>query len=96
MTVKSFKLISGEEVVATVVTTLNPTGYTLRKPHILQFQQVAPGQLGLAFIPWTLSNPDIDTVEIPTSAVISVFEPAAKVEKQYLEQTSGISLVSSI
>ena len=106
MTVKSFKMASGEEIVAEVVETKSGnqlavdgglfsnavTAYVVKRPHILQFQPVAPGQLGLAFVPWTLSNPAIERLEIPASAVLVVFDPASKVERQYIEQTSGISL----
>jgi hypothetical protein len=104
--VKSFKLVTGEEVVAEVVRELSGnqvlsemtaysgavTSYIVRRPHVLQFQQVAPGQFGLALIPWTLSAPDIDRLEIPASTVVVCFAPAMNVEKQYLEQTSGIAL----
>lgn len=99
--VMSFKMVSGEEVVAELVSTVTltpdgpPRSYTVRRPHILQFQPVGPGQLGLAFVPWTLSNPAIERLEIPASAVLLTFEPADKVERQYLEQTSGISLAGA-
>jgi hypothetical protein len=98
----SLKLTSGEEVVAELRQTVQVLAgqgpvisYRVKRPHILQFQQMGPGQLGLAFIPWTLSNPDIDEIDIPASHVISAFEPALKVEKQYLQQTSGISLATA-
>jgi hypothetical protein len=99
--VMSFKMVSGEEVVAELVSTKTltpesaPLSYTVRRPHILQFQPVGPGQLGLAFVPWTLSNPAIERLEIPASAVLLTFPPADKVERQYLEQTSGISLAGA-
>ena len=99
--VMSFKMVSGEEVVAelvsmkTVTADSNPISYTVRRPHILQFQPVSAGQLGLVFIPWTLSNPAIEHLEIPASAVLLTFPPVDKVERQYLEQTSGISLTSA-
>lgn len=99
--VMSFKMVSGEEVVAELVSTVTltpdspPRSYTVRRPHILQFQPVGPGQLGLAFVPWTLSNPAIEHLEIPASAVLLTFKPADKVERQYLEQTSGISLAGA-
>lgn len=70
-----------------------PTSYTLRRPNVLRFQPVAPGQVGLAFVPWTLSNPEIETVEIPAEFVISIFDPSEQVTTQYLSQTSGIELI---
>jgi hypothetical protein len=52
------------------------------------------GQIGLAFVPWTLSNPTIEVIEVPAAAVLLVFDPSERVETQYLEQTSGISLTA--
>jgi hypothetical protein len=66
--------------------------YTVRRPHILQFQPMGNGQLGLAFVPWTLSNPTIERLEIPASAVILPFSPSANVEREYIQQTSGLAL----
>ena len=106
----SFKTISGDEIVAEVVREV-PTGnilaegsgastvaaYVLKRPHVLRFQPVAPGQLGLAFVPWTLSNPDITEITLSVKSLIAEpFVPASNVEKQYLEQTSGIDLSSRV
>lgn len=68
--------------------------YNIRKPHILRVQPVGPGQLGLAFVPWMLSNPDVSSVNLPVSSIITEpFEISDQVEKQYLQQTSGIELI---
>ena len=104
-TVLAFKLTSGEEVIAEVVehqvsrlsenTSLtNMNGdYVVRRPHVLRFQPISPGQLGLAFVPWILSNPDIQNVVIFGKSLLAPpFEISAEVEKQYLQQTSGIQL----
>lgn len=103
--VLSFKLISGEEVIAEVVQTNRASSlllegpdtspivsYVVRRPHILQFQPMGNGQLGLAFVPWTLSNPGIERVILPKEAVLLTFEPSSHAERQYIEQTSGIAL----
>lgn len=104
----SFKTIGGEELVAEVVrevtgggiltdTAAPVTAYVLKRPHVLRFQPVGPGQLGLAFVPWTLSNPDISEITLPAKSLIAdPFEPAHRVEQQYLEQTSGIDLSSRV
>lgn len=93
----AFKLHGGDEVVAEVTSTQmgaaeKVVSYTVRRPHILKMQPTGPNQVGLAFIPWTLSNPVIDSLVIPESAIILTFEPSDHVEKQYLSQTSGIEL----
>lgn len=97
--VLAFKIVGGDEVVANVLKTIRSNGvdgditsYIVRRPHILRFQQVAPGQVGLAFVPWTLANPTIDRMTIPVEAVILTFSPDENVEKQYLEQTTGLAL----
>ena len=94
--VKSFKMNSGEEVVAEVLSrTLNGeaiVAYHVRRPHILQFQPVAPGQMGLALVPWTLANPEIERLEMPASAVMLEYEPSDRTARQYLQQTSGIAI----
>lgn len=109
--VLAFKLIGGDEVVAEVldekrhksavlIESKDPVdspvaAYVVRRPHILRFQPVAPGQIGLAFVPWTLSNPEIERLEIPASAVVLSFEPSQNVERQYLEQTSGLAIAKT-
>lgn len=107
--VLSFKLITGQEVVAEIADkktssilmesgsrdTRDVIEYVLRRPHVLEFQPVGPGQIGLAFVPWTLSNPELESVSIPANMIISVFSPSEKVERQYLQQTSGISIAST-
>ena len=89
MQVVSLKLVSGEEL---VVRLLKETAdsFTVDSPQVLQFQQQGNGQLGLAFVPWTISNPDAANIEIPLSMVMAKFTPSPIVEKQYLTQTSRI------
>ena len=104
----AFKMIIGEEVVGEVIDTIydssmllesqkenrgNIKAYKVRRPHVLRFIPSAQGA-NLAFIPWTLANPTIEVMLIPTSAVLLTFPPSANVEKQYLEQTSGLSIAT--
>ena len=103
--VKAFKLVTGEEVIAEVRDsdtqkllleeqrdTRDAVVYTLRHPNVLQFQQVGPGKFGMAMVPYTLSNPDLEEVKIPASKIITIFDVASNVEKQYLEQNTGLAL----
>jgi hypothetical protein len=94
--IKSFKMVTGEEIVAeihhTVMRNDETIAYALRRPHVMQLQQMGPNQVGLAFVPWTLSNPNLDVIEVPVAAILVSFEPSADVERQYLQQTSGIAL----
>lgn len=101
MNIVSFKMITGEELIAELKSTIFQVGaeipefYVVRKPHVFQIQRTSGG-LGLAFIPWTLSNPDIDTLQVPASSVLVTFPPSAKVEEQYIQQTSSIQIAKTI
>lgn len=106
--VLAFKIRSGEEVIAKVESTRTENvsigsglfkekavEWVLSKPHVLRVQQMNNGQLGLSFVPWCLSNPDIAGLILEDDAVLATFEPGSMVERQYLEQTSGISLATA-
>ncbi len=99
----AFKLMGGEEIVAEVLNENRGsmltgmgsesgeiTSYTIRKPHILRFQPVGRNEVGLAFIPWTLSNPTLERVDLPARSVLLTFSPSENVEQQYVSQTSPI------
>jgi hypothetical protein len=94
--IRGIKIQGGEEIVAEVVGEVfnggNVTALKVRRPHILQFQQVAPGKVGLAFVPWTLSNPDIDRLDIPTSIILITYPVSATVQSNYIRQTTGLEI----
>jgi hypothetical protein len=105
-TIKTFKLVSGEEVVARVsertalietvgAAPATPTTYELHRPMTIQLQPVAPGKFGLAFVPYALSNPEVETITVSAANVVAVFEPAKEVERQYLQQTTGLELATA-
>jgi hypothetical protein len=95
--IRSFKLLSGEEMVANLVSTEEKnevvTAYNVESPHIMQFQHMQGGQLGLALVPWTLSNMELrEKIRVPAQFVIAEFETAHKVQQQFIQQTSSIAL----
>ena len=96
--VYAFKMVSGEEVIAELKSTITmepsgkPISYHVRRPHILQFQPVGPGQMGLALVPWTLADPTIENLEIPGTAILLKYPAGESTARQYLQQTSGIAL----
>lgn len=92
MEVKSFKLMTGEEIVARVMDETR-TEFVVDSPQVLQFQRVSQNQMGLAFVPWALSNPEISDLQLSKSSIVAVYPPASDVEKQYLSQTSKIALM---
>lgn len=93
--IKSFKLVGGDEIVAEIVRTELGTrsqNWVIKRPLAIKFQPMGQGQIGLALVPWTLSNPTIEELCLNEKAVIAQYEPSATVERQYLQQTSGIEL----
>jgi hypothetical protein len=97
--VKSFKTVGGDEIVSEVISLVYEgekiVKYKLRRPQVLQFQPVAPGKMGLAFVPWLLSNPELDSVEVPVTVLPFCFPTATEVERQYLTQMSGIQIAGA-
>lgn len=96
MQIITLKLVTGEEIVAELVSTSilaeKATSYTIRRPHMIHVQPLPDRKYGLALSPWSMSNPELDTLEIPISAVLAKFAPSGKTEAQYLQQTSSIQL----
>lgn len=94
--IRGFKIMGGEEVVAEVTGEVfagnNVTHIKIKRPHILQFQPVAPGKVGLAFVPWTLSNPDIDELDVPMSIILLSYPVSKAVESNYIRQTTGLEI----
>lgn len=95
--VKSFKTTDGSELVAEVISKQfgsneEVVSYKLRRPQVLQFQPVGANQMGLAFVPWLLSNPSLDSVTVSSKILLVEFETAPEVASQYLTQMSGIKL----
>lgn len=97
MNIRAFKLITGEEVITSYVMG-GGDSVTFIRPRVINVQQVAPGQFGLALAPWMLSQGGDDIgfeVTIPLDRIVTptgTNVPNA-IEKEYLKMTSGIQLV---
>jgi hypothetical protein len=82
----SFKLSSGEEIVARLEEEGNNT-YTLRKPLVL-----IAGQQGLGLAPFMFSvSPDSKFI-LQAHSINCIAKTEAEIGKQYTAQTSGIHL----
>lgn len=100
--VKAFRIVSGEEVVATVSNYENTSAdyYILEKPRALMLQQGPDGTVGVAMLPFMASanNPDFDSESDVTlykkDIVAEVVDVPDMLEKAYLQQTSRIALVN--
>lgn len=100
--VKAFRIVSGEEVVATVSNyeAVSSDCYILEKPRALMLQQGPDGTVGVAMLPFMASanNPDFDSESdvmlYKKDIVAEVVDVPDVLEKAYLQQTSRIALVN--
>ena len=98
MNIKTFKLVSGEEVVARLVNThYDDTKIVVEKARVMQAVH-GPNGLNIALIPWFLGCPDCE-VTVYTRAIIATIAEE-NIPKQlldaYLQQTTGLDLLSKM
>lgn len=94
MSVKGFKLISGEEVIGRVDENLSTEDkYVVERPRLIIPQQMG-NQLTIVLVPWAISAGEDATIEIKASAITSQFAPITEIERDYVKQTTGIQLVT--
>lgn len=107
-TVVSVRLVNGDEILGRLKPASSIFGaapsktddevdltkktFTLQKVRHLLVQQTRDG-LGVTLMPWSFSNVDGDVI-VQTSAVLAVLNPSAETLTSYLEQTTGIKLLS--
>jgi hypothetical protein len=100
-TVYTFKLATGEEMVAKFLRS-EDGNYYVSHPLVLGMQQVQnpeTGQVGqqIGFMPFAVTlNPDIiKEIPINISNIVTYFEPPKDISDGYLQQTSGIQLATA-
>lgn len=91
MTIKVFKLISGEELIAEVVDSREHE-MTIENPTTIMMQQTERG-VGVALVPYMPYAGK--TVELSRSAIASTGEPLVEMRNEYSRVVgSGIQIVS--
>lgn len=88
------KLVSGEEIIATVEAT-GPTSITVSKAMALAVVQTGPQQYGLQLYPFLKGAPE-ESFELYTSAIMGRLPAPADLERSYISQTSGIEIATSL
>ena len=107
--IQSFKLTSGEEIIAKVVRVPGEASldlsvdvdlsvhYILADVRAIIMQPTGPGQMGIGMMPWMASVPDGE-VKLHRDRIMG--EPNGDLPKSledgYLQQTSGIQIASGI
>jgi len=82
----TLKLISGEEVVGRIG---DPTDgqIVLTKPMTFIM-----GPQGLGMVPYVFSAPQDAKIKLKDSAVVAIVKTDEQINKQYLQQTTGLTL----
>lgn len=91
MNVKSFKLVTGEEIIARVEEDLE-NRVVLLKPRVIRVIQARGGEVGIAMLPWVVSGGDENPVTLFAASIITIVTPTREVEQTYLSETSAIAL----
>ena len=93
---KLFILNNGREVIGKLIKSTD-TSFVVNSPRILHFSPTQTGDAyGIELYPYSMTNPDGDhRFHMITIASESLNIPD-DVEKGYIQQTSGISIVSSL
>ena len=89
-----FKLISGEEVIGRMGDTTEDNRIVLSRPRAVAVTQgSAPGQMGIALVPFLASNPDGD-IAVAQDHIMATAAPTKELEDGYIQQTTGIALAT--
>lgn len=83
--IATFKMTSGDEVVAKILEIRDFQGYTVSKPH-----GVVMAQQGFGLVPWILTvDPDVK-IDIGHDCIAAVAKTHDRVAKEYIKQTTGL------
>tara|TARA_R110000868_G_scaffold2334_3_gene17389 strand:- start:212 stop:523 length:312 start_codon:yes stop_codon:yes gene_type:complete len=86
--VYTFKLNSGEEIIAKVIEVLATTGYlTIESPV-----SVAPGPKGMGLVPSMFTASPTEEVRLNTNSISMFARTDEPVENKYIEATTGIKM----
>ena len=102
MSVKIFKFNSGEEVIADVVSEplvgSSTTGstYVIKNPLRIIVRPTGDGNFAPAFTPWIAAYSSRTELTVSAnSTIVAPFDAPSQFEQAYLEETSGIAVVTN-
>lgn len=95
--IKVVKLINGDEIIGKMSNVVDwNSGLEVEKPRLIAVMQTGPGAVGVALLPWSAAAID-GTITIRSSAIMTdTYDASNELEKQYLQQTSGIAIASGL
>lgn len=96
-TVQIFKLVTGEEIIATVEVDPFDRKEYLTKPRNIALQKMQNGAVGIALLPWLVSAGDnkfqINNSTIIVQLIEKFIEP--EILNMYLQQVTGIAIAGA-
>lgn len=93
--IKVVKLTNGDEVMGNVVWETSEK-VTFERPRQVAMVQTGPNSMGVTLIPWLAAAMDSKVVLHTDAFVCDLFDAPDELEKQYIQQTSGIAIASAI
>lgn len=91
--IRIFKLSNGDELIATIVEAHNDDVIKVEKVRQLVMQQTEKG-LGMGLFPWLGSAIDSEVELYRSNFAVVPFAPDTQLEKEYLQQTTGIAIAT--
>lgn len=89
--IQALKLVTGEELVATVINTTAAGKCTVKNPLLLRVSS-GPNGITVNFFPWTIiAEGEID---IESHAIVARYPVPKEVEDNYIQNTTGLQIVS--
>ena len=92
--VKLIKLVSGEEIVATVSAS-TPEKLTMSKAMSMNVVQTGPQQYGIHLYPFLKGAPEGE-FDMYAHAIMCIMLAPTDLERSYISQTSGIEIATSL
>lgn len=90
--IRGIKLVTGEELV-TEVTTVQVDLIWVKNPLVLITQNTREG-VTINFAPWTIIADE--KIPIQTTAIVACYNVSKDVEDNYIQNTSGLQIVSAV
>ena len=93
--IMTFKLVSGEEIIAKVVDETEYT-YIVSSPRTLSLHQTQDGRVSAGFVPSLILGNDEELYLAKSAIVMYNTNVQKEYEDRYLEVVSGLTLASSL
>lgn len=91
----NFKVITGEEIIATTKDTVSRSMGIYEKVRVVQMVQTGPQTVGIGLVPFSPACVDGEIIFKP-EAIIATMTLSNEVENAYIQQTTGIQMAGGV